>query len=60
MKYLVTYLLPLLACTVEARVPTPEVTIKCLELVQGSTPVALDCAAVDAGRDSGQEPDATP
>ena len=34
--------------------------IKCLELVQGSTPVALDCAAVDAGRDSGQEPDATP
>jgi hypothetical protein len=53
MKYRVALLGFLAACTIEAKVPPPVVTIACLELVQGSTPVALDCAKVDAGGDSG-------
>jgi hypothetical protein len=42
----------LIGCTIEAKIPQPVVTIQCLELVSGDTPVALDCAKLDAGKDA--------
>jgi hypothetical protein len=58
MRYL--FALLLCACTIEAKVPPPVVTIQCLELVSGSTPVALDCAKLDAGKDADVPDGATP
>lgn len=44
------------ACTIEAKVPPPVVTVYCLELVANGSPVALDCAKTDAGpRDAAGE-----
>lgn len=57
MKYLLVLALAtaVAACTIQANVAQPKITVECVELVQGGDPIEEECQPIpDSGRDSEQ------